>query len=367
MLPILVVNLVTVIVLNAVYGLVPLLTHDTLQYGVRVPPAHTDSPAIAAARRGYYRLWLVLFLVTVAVTAVLDTVSPPMTASAGVLLATLVVTLLLNYGNYFLARRRLLTAKETESWYKGVVETIVADTAVHRTTQGPSLAWGIPNLAVTLCAVVIPALRYQSLPATIAVHFNAAGMPDSFATKSFGSVFGSAMTQVVLFIALVVIHLSLGRFSVRLNPANPGASRARYSTIVREGVKAVWVLFAFINAGTLLMLLPLWGIFAHNETVLGIAGTVLIFCGVAVCILWMARAAQGNRHVDEAARKSRVVARDDDRYWIGGMFYFNTSDSGILVPKRFGVGVTFNFGHPVAWILLLAIVAAAIVIPRLVS
>jgi uncharacterized membrane protein len=60
------------------------------------------------------------------------------------------------------------------------------------------------------------------------------------------------------------------------------------------------------------------------------------------------------------------AARDDDTHWRGGLLYVNRDDPQLLVPRRFGVGWTLNFAHPVAshtrspgW--LIALVAAPIV------
>jgi uncharacterized membrane protein len=45
------------------------------------------------------------------------------------------------------------------------------------------------------------------------------------------------------------------------------------------------------------------------------------------------------------------VFRDDDRYWVGGFLYNNPDDPDLLVPKRYGLGWTMNFGHPMGkWI-----------------
>lgn len=34
--------------------------------------------------------------------------------------------------------------------------------------------------------------------------------------------------------------------------------------------------------------------------------------------------------------------RDDDKYWIFGMFYFNPKDQSVMIEKRYGVGTTIN-------------------------
>ena len=46
----------------------------------------------------------------------------------------------------------------------------------------------------------------------------------------------------------------------------------------------------------------------------------------------------------------------DDKYWIWGLIYYNTSDSKLLVSKRYGWGWTFNFAHKATWIYLLVVV-----------
>lgn len=51
------------------------------------------------------------------------------------------------------------------------------------------------------------------------------------------------------------------------------------------------------------------------------------------------------------------IFRDDDRYWLGGLFYYNPDDPDPLVPKRFGFGWTMNFGHPAGKVFMLVILA----------
>jgi uncharacterized membrane protein len=60
-----------------------------------------------------------------------------------------------------------------------------------------------------------------------------------------------------------------------------------------------------------------------------------------------------------SASDPTVVNRDDDRLWVGGLIYVNRRDPGILVPKRYAVGWTLNFGNPKAW-LVFVIVAAGL-------
>lgn len=51
--------------------------------------------------------------------------------------------------------------------------------------------------------------------------------------------------------------------------------------------------------------------------------------------------------------------RPPDEEWKGGVFYSNPRDRALLVPKRFGIGYTLNFGNPWAWALLALILMMA--------
>ncbi|HEX6541118.1 MAG TPA: DUF5808 domain-containing protein [Ktedonobacterales bacterium] len=59
------------------------------------------------------------------------------------------------------------------------------------------------------------------------------------------------------------------------------------------------------------------------------------------------------------------ISRDDDRYWIAGIIYYNPDDPDALVPKRYGYGRTINFGHPrgkVALLVLIGLILLPIVL-----
>ena len=61
----------------------------------------------------------------------------------------------------------------------------------------------------------------------------------------------------------------------------------------------------------------------------------------------------------------------DNSHWVAGIFYVNHENPRLLVPKRLG-GWTFNYAHPIAWLLtagLFAIIgliaALALILPHL--
>jgi len=47
----------------------------------------------------------------------------------------------------------------------------------------------------------------------------------------------------------------------------------------------------------------------------------------------------------------KTGGRPPDDKW-KGIFYSNPDDPAVLVPKRYGVGYTLNFGNPWSWVVL---------------
>ncbi|MDV2687407.1 DUF5808 domain-containing protein, partial [Alkalihalophilus lindianensis] len=61
----------------------------------------------------------------------------------------------------------------------------------------------------------------------------------------------------------------------------------------------------------------------------------------------------------------KVMDRDDDRYWKLGVFYFNPKDPAIFLEKRFGIGWTNNWAHPLSWVFIIVVILLAVGLPIL--
>lgn len=54
-----------------------------------------------------------------------------------------------------------------------------------------------------------------------------------------------------------------------------------------------------------------------------------------------------------------VGERPPDESW-NGVFYSNSDDPSLFVPKRYGIGYTLNFGNPWSWVVLALILIGAV-------
>lgn len=84
---------------------------------------------------------------------------------------------------------------------------------------------------------------------------------------------------------------------------------------------------------------------------------LLLICGLliaAVLVLFLPHPRSWTKARTPANRQTpSVIFRDDDQYWYGAFFYSNPDDPELFVPKRYGLGWTVNFGHPLGkWVLI---------------
>jgi uncharacterized membrane protein len=51
----------------------------------------------------------------------------------------------------------------------------------------------------------------------------------------------------------------------------------------------------------------------------------------------------------------------DNRFWKLGLLYFNPNDKRMFVRKRYGLGWTCNYAHPISWVLIGLVVVLLVV------
>ncbi len=93
---------------------------------------------------------------------------------------------------------------------------------------------------------------------------------------------------------------------------------------------------------------------------------LLLMCGLLIALIltlfWHPQRSRTKTNTSADRRRTNIVFRDDDRYWYGDFFYNNPDDPALLVPKRFGLGWTVNFGHPQGKLFLIGMLLLPLVL-----
>ncbi|GAA1268552.1 DUF5808 domain-containing protein [Kitasatospora nipponensis] len=353
--------------------LTPALTAPTLPFGVRIPAERTREPVVAEQRRAYRRLVGVLGgVVTVAGVAVVLA-----TASAAVSLLAALAVGAVGLAGYLRAHRAISAAKRHGDWYRGLRQVVVADTGLRTDPTRFPWPWAAPALLLPLGTAVAGVVRYPSMPDRLATHFGASGTVDHLAAKSVGSAFAPVLAQLVT----TAVILLVSRLAFR---ARPDLDPARVRTTVlqhrRYLVLMARTLLLLAGCVDLTALLAAWRIWDGARTLTPLPLLAPTLLGLAVTIGTAVRCGQNGSRLRVVSQEERapqderalpgtgepLTRQDDDRHWrLGGLAYVNRRDPAFLVPKRFGVGWTVNYGSPYTLLLLAVLVGFAVAMPLL--
>lgn len=338
------------LVITAAALLLPRMQRQTLPFGVRIPPDRVGEPVIAHCTRTYRQRLLIIATVLLALAVTLALTVD----SVGLGVALVFLTILAHFSCYLAARRILRQAKESEHWFAGATQRVVADTGLRTEPERFPWLWAVPPVVLLLAAVVLGVVRYPDLPAVIATHYSLRGA-DRFAAKSPFTVAAPVLVQTLVNALVIgIVALSL-RSRPDLDPSSPRRSSAQYRIFLRRLTRALLVMLACIDLGMLLIWWQLWSARPPARGGL-IAAFLAVAAGIVVILVVSVRSGQGGSRIAvpgaDAPESSGAAARDDDRYWRAGIFYVNRDDPAIMVPKRFGVGWTVNFGNPFGALIL---------------
>ena len=326
----------------------PSINSPTVPFGVRVPAQHAADPTVARQTRVYR--WRVL--VGGIAAAVVGVVIYRVTGVELLLPLAVLAIVGVWYGCFIVANHEIRAAKAAGGWYEGVRQGIAVDTELRTDPPRFPWLWLAPALIITVVTVIIGVLGYSSMPAILAVHYGARGVPNRLAAKSIGTAFSLVFVQIGATALLAGIAAAIVyRSRSDLDPAHPVSSAHWHRQYLVLGARALLGLVAMIDLGMLGASLLMW-----TGTVTAWAPAVVvvpILAGVVVAIIVLAR---HNRVRVEHDEDTGLTHRDDDKYWRGGLFYVNREDTTMFVPRRYGLGWTLNFGNPRTVMLLAGIV-----------
>lgn len=340
------IEIFSIVLIVALCSIMPALMPASLPFGVRVPPERREEPVIARVRRDYRLGLLLTALVEGLAIALLARTLPTFVLMKDAILVALLLTTI----DYYIAHRRLLRVKAREQWYAGQRQVLMADTDPHRAPVRILLPWCIVNVVLLAAMFVGGVLRYPALPARLPIHPDMNGVTNSWVPKMPGA-FIVPFSALLLTLALTALAYYLPRCTRwQLDPAEPEASRLRLQWQQREVAHRQLAAAALFNVIFLLVSLSIWKVLPVTGPLsMLIVLLPLLFALVRTLLLLLNR-----RHAGQGGsqRMPRYVQRDDDRYWLAGMFYLNRDDPSLFVEKRFGIGWTFNLGHPLSIVVL---------------
>ncbi len=330
-------------------------TRPELFFSITVEPSLRDSDTGRAILRQFSRTVILFSLIGLAATV--SGGFAGLTPALGV--ALIVVGAVLEFGGmiaaFATARRRVIPYHVEQSQEREVV--------VKRRPTRPVGGWlgQLGPFVILGLAAFCLWWRWDAIPGRFPTHWDWSGRPDGWAIKSWRSVFGSVLVGTLVCLFFSLLFNSFMRGARHIHSSGPDAEKeTRFLSTMM-----LWVLVLEYCMAAMLGFSP---ILPPRLMIIFVSGC--LFAGVAITVVAF-RSGQGGWRLRGQARASTPAKhapagdRTPDECWKWGLFYYNPADPAVWVEKRFGIGWTFNFGHPRAWFILGAILLFAAAVPVL--
>ncbi|MBV8199549.1 MAG: DUF1648 domain-containing protein [Acidobacteria bacterium] len=216
--------------------------------------------------------------------------------------------------------------------------------------------------------------RWASVPERFPTHWGFDGRPNGWAIRSVPGVYGLLLIAAVLAASIALFAWLLARQPLPVHRGSAAAAaEGRFRrAVLRTLLATEYFMGAFLTWLALLPLAAATGARRGPPPIAPILALVLIFV-VAITVA-LVRAGQEKtrlaRLTGGGAQPRPGAAAIGDRslgHWKAGIFYVNPDDPAIFVEKRFGIGYTLNFAHPVSWLVLCLAILAPLAVALWVS
>ena len=180
--------------------------------------------------------------------------------------------------------------------------------------------WALTGAALALLGLTAGyvAVRWKDIPERFATHFGTRFEPDSWSDKTVGSVFLPTIFGAVLVLSFVLIAAAI----LRWKPSH--------------GYTAMWLAVMNLTLAIMFASLQVVTVLHTDWVAPATVGSLVLVLGASLAMVVALARKQNNT-------TSPSTSSDEHYKW--GMFYYNPEDPAVMVDKRFGVGVDFNYAH----------------------
>lgn len=313
-------------------------------FGVRVPEKYRNDSRIIAVEKNFNRRITALTLINAAIFLGLFYFAQ----KAYIIVFYLYGLILINIYSCYLANRKVKVVKTEIGWEKQSENKVYIQIG-KKSEEKVNLSLFYIAGFISILGLIITIIKFPSLPKMVPTHFGLNG-PDNWVDST---TLNGKLQVILLPIVSVICVLSMV-FSAKFQAKKDNArfNGGKISSLILKksySVKSMTKMLGLVSLGASLSIfygiLFVLGIIEFNNI------SNYIFAIINICVIffpllyWIYNSRKVNNLIAENDSKEKEIYRDDDKYYIGGIFYYNPNDPANIVKKRIGYGLDFNYAH----------------------
>ncbi|RTQ93575.1 DUF1648 domain-containing protein [Lysinibacillus telephonicus] len=357
-----IVFLVITLFIAFIQTVIPYLVKRTVVFGVTIPDQYTQNPTIKAYKKRYSISVALLSGIIIGgyiIWAFTNERLEEQVAIAGTIIEFAIIFISVSWYFYYHGKTKQLKSKN--KWVENLKQVKVTDLSVR--SQDEMLPWYIylMPILITIGFMLYTIINYELLPDQIPTHWGPSGEPDAFTEKTPFSSIQLTLLLLVMQLMFLGIHIATKNSGIKLSATGLQSSRNRQLSLRKY---SSWFMLFVVLVITMLMgYFQLTTIHPNIASDYAMAALPLFFLAIVLIgtLIFGLKVGRSDKEI-EILEDEKIMDIDEDKYWKGGMFYFNKNDPSIFVEKRFGVGWTINFANPIGYIIVLVPLIIIIVI-----
>lgn len=339
--------------LTVIQAALPYFVKRTITFGVTIPEQYIHDERLSAYKRKYTVLSSISSLLLILIFCFWILWRSP-AEDVLIFISTVIEfgIIFISLALYFYFHGKTKAYKTEMQWTEQLKQVGVVDLSARSEDSLPPWYIYLFPMIITLGLMGYTIFQYNLLPDEIPTHWGPTGEPDAFTEKSPFSAIQLLLFLLLLQLMFLGIQFGMKSSGIKLSTTNLAASKNRQFILRRLSswfsfftVLLITMLFSFFQ---ITIIHP--GLFSNSIlTIIIPFGTmILILAGTVILVLKVGRSDKSSQVLVE----DPIMDVDEDRYWKGGLFYFNKNDPSIFVEKRFGVGWTINLANPIGYFIL---------------
>lgn len=357
---------ISLILIGCMSAFMPYISRKSSQFGVSLPETIQNGEEVKKAQK--INLWMnliltILFTVPLLVLA-LNTDKEEALIQSSIYFAAAIALLFLLSGLIFLMlRKKMKTLKSAlpQTAQLGP-EEIVVDTAYReKLSVMPTKILVSSNLLIIVFTILITWLNRETIPDVFPVNWSSENQPAVFVEKSFRTVLAIPFLQICFLLIFLIVNRAIQTAKQQLNVKKP-----EVSAVKNRAYRNAWSKFSVVLSILMQLLMTMthftsvflsdWGITWLIASSMGFIAFVFGY----IIVLSIKYGQGGERYnlpgknlsADDGVGETEYLGQDDER-WKLGAFYFNPDDPSIWIEKRYGIGITVNFGRWESWTVII--------------
>lgn len=343
--------------------IMPWISKRNMHFGVQLPSGLKDSYEVKI----FYRYYLKLCAGAYGMFIVAGIIIFNDRHDYKLILLLVLLLLIMWITIYCIVHKKVRDYKRKLKIGKKEKSVVIIDTNFRNNSKGkllPSARWFLIPILVIVVNIVVGIIMYEHLPLFVPTHWNAAGKVDGACIKNYGVIFIVPIIQGFITLFLFLTYKIIGWSKQQISAEYPEVSmemnrrfRYRWGTYLIVICTAFVVVYMFFNfsilgiivlrAKTIVLILPLM--------------MLILFVSVIGMAFWTGQGGSRIPVRTDADNIERGKDRDEDKYWIAGLIYFNKEDPSLFVEKRFGIGWGLNYGKFEAYLVIGFIIGAVFI------